>query len=186
MPEKIKSKNPEQIRFIVGLGNPGNEYKNTFHNIGSLAVDYLTKENLNFRRSPKTKNFEYLKANNLIFVRPLTFMNESGIAVRQALQYFKIKPVEILIIHDDSDIELGKYKLSFGRGSAGHKGIESIIKNLKTKNFWRLRLGVKTTGQKIKAGALVLKKISAPTQKIFQKVFEEVNKNIISQNSKLA
>jgi len=174
MARKIKKENG--IKLIIGLGNPEKEYQNSFHNIGFLFLNYFTAEKSNFLK-PKNKNFKYLKKNNLIFAWPLSFMNASGPVVLEMLKYFKLSPLEILIVHDDIDIELGKYKLSFGRGDAGHYGIRSIINSLKTKNFWRLRLGIKASKQKIKAGDLVLKKIPATTQKIFQKVFEEIKKS---------
>ncbi len=162
-------------RLIIGLGNPGKEYKKTYHNIGLSAIDFLKITKFQISAS---KKFEYAKINGRIFVKPLSFMNESGKTVAETIKYFsakseKIKTEEILVVHDDSDIELGKYKLSFGRTSAGHLGVESIIKELKTKNFWRLRIGVrKKTGlsakiQRTKAGEFVLKKISSPDMKIF-------------------
>ncbi len=105
-------------------------------------------------------------------------MNKSGKAVAEAKKRFKVKSEEILIIHDDSDIELGKYKFSFGRGSAGHKGIESIIKALKTKNFWRLRIGIRSKkvglsaeARRAKAEDFVLKKITKKDLLIFNEVF---------------
>ncbi|MEK7114725.1 MAG: aminoacyl-tRNA hydrolase, partial [Patescibacteria group bacterium] len=114
-------------RLIIGLGNPGKEYEKTYHNAGFLFVDYLINSQL-----PIT-NYKLLKTD--------VYMNQSGNFVKKTLKKYKIKPEEILIVHDDSDIELGKYKISFGRGSAGHNGVQSIIDALKTKNFWRLRIG---------------------------------------------
>ena len=137
--------------FIIGLGNPGSQYASTYHNVGWLALDHLMEtatQTMSLVQKGKQKNFEFFKFindHNLIFIKPLTFMNESGKAVAASLKYFKIKPEEILVVHDDSDIELGKLKLSFGRGAAGHHGIESIIKILKTKNFSRLRIGIRRT-----------------------------------------
>ena len=147
-------KNISKYRLIVGLGNPGRQYAFTYHNIGQLTMDYLIKktaETMTFIQKGKQKKFEFFKFTNsrdLIFIKALTFMNETGEAVAASLEYFsafggKIDPKEILIIHDDSDIELGKSKFSFGREAAGHHGVESIIKNLKTKNFWRLRIGIR-------------------------------------------
>ena len=86
-------------------------------------------------------------------------MNRSGAFVEKTLNKHKIKPEELIVVHDDSDIELGKYKISFGRGSAGHNGVQSIINTLKTKDFWRLRIGIgKISDQKTKAEEFVLKK----------------------------
>lgn len=170
-----------KVKLIIGLGNPGKEYEKTCHNSGKLFIDYL--KNLPANSEFKIQNselFQFIKTDNSVFVKPLTFMNESGKAVSAAMKYFKIKPEEILVVHDDSDIELGKYKISFGRGSAGHNGVESIIKSLKTKNFWRLRIGIRPPihiNQRQKAAAFVLKKISKKNLEILNKTFEKIMEN---------
>lgn len=144
-------------RLIIGLGNPGKEYEKTYHNVGFLAVDFFAKN------PPISK---LLKSN--------VYMNESGKFVVKTIKKIKAKPEELLIVHDDSDIELGKYKISFGRGSAGHRGIQSIIDSLKTKNFRRLRIGIrKKAGEK--AEKFVLKKISKNDLKVFKKLFSEID-----------
>jgi len=143
-------------RLIIGLGNPGKKYEKTYHNVGFLAIDFLTKN------SPIPKP---LKSN--------VYMNLSGNFVRLALKKYKAKPEELLVVHDDSDIALGDYKISFNRGAAGHKGIESIIKHLGTKKFYRLRIGVQPQEFRIRAEKIVLKKIKPQELKILNKVFEE-------------
>jgi len=154
--------NPYGIKLIIGLGNPGKEYEKTYHNVGFLAIDFLAKN------PPAAK---LLKSGG--------YMNQSGSFVAKASKKYGVKPDEILIVHDDSDIELGKYKVSFGRGSAGHRGIDSIIKSLGTKNFWRLRIGI---GRQIanreaqivkrKAKEFVLKKITKKDLEILEQVFK--------------
>ncbi len=172
------------VKIIIGLGNPDKEYENTYHNVGILFINQILNiKNQNDKsKFKKTNYFEYLNIDGLIFIKPLTFMNESGKAVKEAMKYFsrnkKVRPEEILIAHDDSDIELGKYKLDFGRSSAGHKGVESIISSLKTKSFWRLRLGVRTKEKikaRAKAGEFVLKKLTPFDQKKIKEVFEKIN-----------
>ena len=173
-------------RLIIGLGNPGKKYEKTYHNAGFLFIDYLTDS-----QQPNRPIAKLLKSD--------VFMNQSGNFVKTAFKKFavksgKIKPEELLIAHDDSDIELGKYKISFGRSSAGHKGVESIIKGLKTKNFWRLRIGVRETSlpaglsvesqrakaglpaeaRRAKAGEFVLKKFNKKNFEILNKTFEEI------------
>jgi len=167
--------NPREIKLIIGLGNPRKEYEKTYHNVGFLAIDFLAKN------PPIAK---LLKSDN--------YMNQSGLFVGRTLKKYGVKPEEILIVHDDSDIELGKYKVSFGRGSAGHQGIESIIKSLNTKNFWRLRIGIRKnvlspkfpargeTRQRRqvsrkKAADLVLKKISKDDLRALLELFKEIN-----------
>lgn len=148
-------------RLIVGLGNPGKQYQKTYHNLGILALDELLKNlpSQNRLAGRTLKNFWYAKAGQQIWVKPSCFMNESGRAVLQALRYFKIQPEETLIIHDDADILFGRHKLSFGRGSAGHRGVQSIIDHLGTNKFWRLRLGIRKKFN-IKSGNFVLQRLN--------------------------
>ena len=185
---------PQNIKLIIGLGNPLPQYDLTYHNAGFLFVNHIAKIPNSKSQIPNkfqiqnSKNFQFLKINGVSLIKPLTFMNESGKAVSMAMRYFKAKPEEILIVHDDSDIEIGKYKISFGRGSAGHNGVESIIKSLKTKNFWRLRIGIRPSirinqhkisiNQRPKAAAFVLKKINKKDLEILDKVFKEAMKKI--------
>ena len=163
------------MRIIIGLGNPGEQYKNPRHNLGFMAVDALTiKLGLNWENNKKFKA-ELAKNDSVILVKPQDFMNNSGQAVASVLSYYKLLPKklgliktanadlsEILtVIHDDLDIELGKFKVSIDSRSAGHRGVESIISHLKTKNFKRIRIGIKTpTLENIPADKFVLIKFN--------------------------
>lgn len=167
-------------RLIVGLGNPGVKYDETYHNVGFSFLGHLTEDSPpSHWQEVKGKNFKYSELDNSILIKPLIFMNDSGRAVKAALKYFstkiKIKLQEILIIHDDSDIELGKYKLSFARGSAGHRGVQSIIKALGSDRFWRLRIGIRKMNLRKKAGDFVLKKISPADRRVLEKIFRAIN-----------
>ncbi len=167
-----------KYKLLIGLGNPGEKYENTYHNAGFLFLDSL----LGDLRLKQVKDFEYAKVDGATIVKPLTFMNESGKAVLQAIKYFKTKPEEIIVAHDDSDIELGEYKVSVSRGSAGHRGIESIIKSLRTKDFARLRIGVRREANppsppaggygRARASDFVLKKISKIDRLLLNSAFE--------------
>ena len=101
-------------------------------------------------------------------------MNESGRAVDAAVTYFKIKPADLIVAHDDSDITLRRYKLSFGSSSAGHHGVDSVIGVFGTKNFWRLRIGIRPLNTRAKALSFVLKKIKKDDEKILSHVFEDI------------
>jgi PTH1 family peptidyl-tRNA hydrolase len=166
--------NHHQYKLLIGLGNPGKEYENTYHNIGFLFIDYLANKT-NFKNY---HNFKYAKMANLILAKPLTFMNESGLAVISALKRFKIKTNELLIIHDDSDLSLGKYKISINRGSAGHKGVDSIIKTLQTKEFARLRIGSRSRPLKVKALDFVLKRITRQDRRLLDSTFAKIKKEL--------
>ncbi len=155
--------NVNNIKLFIGLGNPDKKYTNTYHNIGHHFIHYLNK-NIDL---PNTKT-----------LTSTTYMNQSGQFVKEKLQYFKLTPDQLLIIHDDSDIELSQYKLSFNRGSAGHKGINSIINHLNTKEFWRLRIGIRPKNFKGKAEKFVLKKISKDNQQEFKTTFKEIIKSL--------
>ncbi len=138
------------VKLIVGLGNPEPEYEKTYHNVGKLFVDYFLEklvsrgesEIAGFRKKI-FGNFESCSAGNFKLVKPTNYMNENGKAAKAALKSFGAKANSLLVAHDDSDLELGKYKISFGSGSAGHRGVQSVIENLGTKNFWRFRIGIR-------------------------------------------
>jgi PTH1 family peptidyl-tRNA hydrolase len=181
-----------KFKLIIGLGNPGVVFKNTYHNVGYLAVDYLLKK-LSLGEDPKNvrgRFFTATKINHLILLKPAVFMNESGGAVREAVKIFKIPLKEILIIHDDSDILIGRYKWAFARDSAGHRGVESVIKSLKEKNFWRLRIGVRSPKKteetsnkeklkRVRAEKIVLRQINSRDKKILYSVLGETIEKLI-------
>ena len=135
------------MHLIIGLGNPSKQYVNTRHNIGFMAIDKLA-EYFNFENFKTDKKLKAqitkgtIGEKETILVKPQTFMNNSGQAVIACQNFFKIPAANILVIHDDIDIELGKIKSAQGGGSAGHNGIKSIIELLGTKNFARIRVGI--------------------------------------------
>ncbi|MEX2090631.1 MAG: aminoacyl-tRNA hydrolase [Candidatus Paceibacterota bacterium] len=140
-------------KLLIGIGNPDEAYRDTRHNIGFMFVDYLAKKlgAGDFELNKKLNAFiakTKLGKNILILAKPQTYVNKSGEAVAKLKNFYKVKPENIIIAQDDLDIEFGSFKNSLGKNSGGHKGIESIIKSLKTKNFWRIRFGISTSGLK--------------------------------------
>lgn len=134
--------------LIVGLGNPGEKYAKTRHNLGFRVVDALAREYANKQIIKYANKFkaEICQLNSeIILAKPLTFMNTSGFAVAKISQYRNIPISNIWIIHDDVDLPLGKLKIRFGGAAAGHHGVESVIKELGTDEFVRFRLGVGPT-----------------------------------------
>ena len=133
------------MKLIVGLGNPGEEYKNTRHNTGWIILDHLLG-NIDWKSISGTKALFYkdtVGGKPVIFLKPTTFMNNSGVAVSYVQnEKNKIKTQDIIVIYDDIDLPIGKMKISFNRSSGGHNGLESIIKKLKTKEFVRIRIGI--------------------------------------------
>lgn len=149
-------------KLIVGLGNPGSQYAKTYHNAGEMAVRMIAGEGTDFQKPFSIWNgkpFSYIKKEGVVIMVPMTYMNESGKAVTSAIRHFGIQPSEMAVFHDDSDLPLGTYKIEFGRGSAGHNGIKSIIDHLGTQDFWRVRIGVRSDDEQGRAGDFVLKKI---------------------------
>lgn len=130
------------MKLIVGLGNPGAQYKNTRHNIGFMAVDEFAIINGLSWRYSQDWMCHFIKTDQYILAKPSTYMNRSGSSIKQVASFFKIRSKDILVIHDDLDLEFGKIRLSFDSTSAGHKGIESIIERLGSTEFARLRIGI--------------------------------------------
>lgn len=143
------------MKIIVGLGNPGEQYKNTRHNIAWLYLDQILGP-VKWSENKKWSALTY-EAGPYLYVKPLSFMNNSGQVIQKILNYYKLLPKnlglllkknadlsdELILIHDDLDINFGTYKISFDSTSAGHRGVQSTINYLKTKKFTRLRLGIK-------------------------------------------
>lgn len=139
---------------IIGLGNPGKEYERTRHNAGRSAVELIAKqEDISEFVFNKTANALVSKGANVTFVLPETMMNASGKAVSAFIKSQKAAK-NLLVIHDDLDLPLGTIKMVFDRGSGGHKGVESIMRAIKTKEFTRIRIGVAPIGKKNQAKKL--------------------------------
>ncbi len=175
---------------IVGLGNPGEEYMETRHNAGRMAVfDFASKNGFSDFIDNKSVGALMAKGKignkKTILFLPETFMNKSGLAVIKVIK--SKEPVGLLVIHDDLDLPLGKLKISFNRGSGGHRGVDSIVKNLKTNLFFRARIGVSksTSTGKIKkpqgedqVAKFILGRFSPDELKVLKKVFIELNQKI--------
>lgn len=135
--------------FIVGLGNPGEEYKETRHNVGRNAVFFAAKifsfENFRENKKAAAQTAEGKIGKALVTaILPDTYMNKSGNAVSRFIKSKKAAE-NLIVLHDELDLPFGKIKISFGRGSGGHKGLESIMRALKTKDFVRVRIGISPT-----------------------------------------
>jgi len=165
--------------LIIGLGNPGEKYKNTRHNIGFRIIDEFQKKN-NFPDFRLGKKFnaeiseEIFDGKKNILAKPQVFMNNSGQSVKKLSTSYKLQATSIFVIHDDIDLPVGKIRISKGSGSAGHKGVESIIKELKTKDFARVRIGIQPINNKVKnIETFVLQKFSKDEEKILKEVIEK-------------
>ena len=130
------------MKLIAGLGNIGDKYCFTRHNAGFMVLDkWALDEGFSFKEDKKLKSF-IAKKGDIIFVKPTTFMNLSGEAVRAVMDYYKIDVKDVLIIYDDISIDLGKIRFRANGSDGGHNGIKSIIKHVGTKEFDRLKIGI--------------------------------------------
>lgn len=182
--------------ILIGLGNPLEEYKNTPHNAGRNFIDWLANswQAEKWQKDKKTlTQICFFKKEGFegILAKPLVFMNDSGKSAKLLKQFYKIPVSHFLVFHDDGDINLGKFKISYNRGSAGHKGVESIIKNFNSKKFFRYRIGIRPPdSKKQKTEKFVLKNLK-PEEKTalyqsFPAIEEELKQTlkIISQELK--
>jgi PTH1 family peptidyl-tRNA hydrolase len=146
------------MKLIIGLGNPGEKYQKTRHNVGSRAIDELKSLNLK----------------NVVLAKPTTFMNESGRVVKNLLRSYRLRPDNLIVIHDDIDLSMGKIRIVKNRGAAGHKGVESIIDELKTKNFVRFRVGIcPKTGKPKNPEKFVLQKFQKKEEKVIKETIKK-------------
>lgn len=131
------------MKLIIGLGNIGEKYKNTRHNVGFLVLDRLAQMvNGQWLTDKKFKALIINHQSSIIFLKPTTMMNDSGIAVSKLSTYYKLHNTDIYVIHDDLDLKLGQYKIQFGVEPKVHNGIKSINEALHTTQYWRVRVGI--------------------------------------------
>ena len=131
--------------LIAGLGNPGKEYENTRHNVGFLTIDKIAEDvgvKITKKGFQSLYNLGQFEESKILLLKPQTYMNNCGNALREAREFYKIDTDKIIVIHDEIDLPLGRIKLKKDGGSAGHNGIKSIIQNIGSDNFARVRVGV--------------------------------------------
>ncbi|MDD3095223.1 MAG: aminoacyl-tRNA hydrolase [Candidatus Neomarinimicrobiota bacterium] len=151
------------MKTIVGLGNPGSRYRHTRHNVGFMLLDLLAERHgLRFKAGKGDYMIAVSEELDTAFVKPLTYMNESGLAIRDAVRRYAVQSPDLLVAHDELDLELGRFKFK-AAGSAGtHKGIRSIIYHLDSDAFPRLKVGIDVAGRRESSEAVdyVLSKFS--------------------------
>jgi PTH1 family peptidyl-tRNA hydrolase len=167
--------------LIVGLGNPGQQYSGTRHNAGFMVLDFLAeKNNLTYADSKWKASFVKGVAWNepVVLLKPATYMNLSGMAVVQAAHFYKLQAADILVIHDDLDMDLGRIKMVAGGGDGGHKGIRSIIEQLGTKDFSRLKIGIGRPTIPMAPEKYVLERFEPVEREVIGKKMEHVLEGI--------
>ncbi len=148
------------MKILIGLGNPGHNYENTRHNAGFLCIDAFQRQHEFPAFTEKKKFFAhitektFLNGEKVMLVKPTTFMNNSGRAVGAVMHYYNSDPSDVIIIHDDLDIEIGHYKKTCSAGAAGHNGVQDIIDCTGAHDFMRIRIGVETAGGRQSRGMI--------------------------------
>lgn len=174
---KYIGKEGDGMKMIVGLGNPGKQYERTRHNSGFMAIDKVAEKlNLNIDK----KEFAALTAKNnqVILVKPQTYMNNSGEAVSQIMKYYHVDINDLLIIYDDLDLKYGQLRLRLKGSSGGHNGIKSIINYIHSENFKRIRIGIEKNPL-IETADYVLGKVEKDKQQLFDDSIEKASQAAI-------
>ena len=171
------------MKIIAGLGNPGKKYDGTKHNTGFMALNYfLQKNSLTLEREKFEGKYtkQKIAGNDVILLEPQTFMNDSGRSVAQFARFFKVNPQDILIIHDDMDMPLSKIRIRANGKSGGHNGIKSIIRDLGTSDFNRLKIGIRHPDNVTEASVVswVLSQFNTEQQKLMDTAYATANEVI--------
>jgi len=164
------------IRLVVGLGNPGKEYEKTRHNVGFMVIDELVRRLKLKNYSEEALSHVYrarIGGREVILAKPQTYMNNSGLAVINLLEENGIEPEEMLVVYDDIDLPLGMTRLRLEGSSGGHRGVESIIKNIKTEKFPRLKIGIGRPKRKEDVVSYVLSPFSKEEEEIIRAIIKK-------------
>ena len=171
------------MKLLVGLGNPGRKYGATRHNIGFMIVDAVARLiELEISKEKFSSFFGIgkINENDVCIIKPQTFMNVSGHAVAEFAHYYKLEVENVLVVHDDMDMELGKLKIVKDSGAGGHNGVASIIDNLGTKSFWRLKIGIGRPQVEIDPSDHVLMKFSKGEREIVREILKTSSDAVMS------
>ncbi len=161
------------MKLIVGLGNPGKEYEDTRHNVGFKVIDKIA-ENIGKVKFSNKFDASFYNGIDFILLKPQTFMNLSGKSVKQVVDFYKINPSDIFVICDELDIPVGQAKIKISSSSGGHKGIENIINQIGTPEFYRLKIGIgRPKNKSFKISDYVLSKFEPNEDKVIKKVISE-------------
>lgn len=182
-------KSDPNMWLLVGLGNPGDKYKNNRHNVGFMAVDAIADE---YGFSPFRSKFQGLVSEGRIagqkvaVLKPQTYMNESGRSIAAAAKFFKIPPERVVVLYDELDIDPGKLKVRQGGGAAGHNGIKSTTAHLPSPDYWRVRIGIGHPGDKNRVSGYVLSDFAKADQDWLARMISAIAKFsglLIEENS---
>ena len=174
------------MKLLIGLGNPGRQYKNTRHNLGFMVLDEIAGKN-KWQEAKKGQALYLLTSidqKEVELYKPQTFMNNSGLSITYALKKHNLRPADLIVVHDDKDLSLGKIKVQTGAGPAGHNGVKSIIEKIGSQDFTRIRVGIASDNPKKMSDTakFVLNRFSllekSKVKQVIKEVIEEVKKLI--------
>ena len=168
------------MQLIVGLGNPGKKYQYTRHNIGYMAIENIISAQINYKIKNKFNSIIYeviIDNNKIILVKPETYMNNSGDAVYQIANFYKINSKDIFVLHDELDIPFGKIRIKIGGGNAGHNGLKSITNKIDN-NYTRVRLGIGHPGKKEMVNGHVMGNFSGPEKDNLSQILNYLTNNV--------
>ena len=167
------------MKLIVGLGNFGEKYENTRHNVGFSVLDEIARK-LDLSFNQKKFNCLFIYNNDFILIKPLTYMNLSGEAVKKVMDFYKLNCDDLIVIHDDLDIKLGQAKIKISNSAGGHNGIKNIIDNLKSSEFYRVKVGIgRPENKKYQISSYVLEKFTDEQQEIIDKVVTKTDRKSV-------
>jgi PTH1 family peptidyl-tRNA hydrolase len=173
----FKNNDSSKAWLLVGLGNPGDKYAGNRHNVGFMVIDAIAKEYIfpSFRSKFHGEVSEsHIGGTKVVILKPMTMMNESGVSVGTAANFFKIPPERVIVFHDELDLDAGKVRVKNGGGNAGHNGLKSIQSHLKTPDFIRVRIGIGHPGNKNKVHSYVLKDFAKAERKWLEPLLDEI------------
>ena len=166
--------------LLVGLGNPNPNNTNNRHNVGFLLIDEINKKFKLSKQKPKFKGLlttGNINEKKVYAIKPLTFMNSSGVCIKELIEYFKINVKDVFVFHDDLDIDLGKVKVKFGGSSAGHNGIDSLDQNI-GKNYSRIRIGIGRPQKNSTGADHVLENFSNEEKENVQEIAKNITQSL--------
>lgn len=174
---------PVCMNLIIGLGNPGKEYERTRHNTGFLFLNFL-QDSWDFPKFSVSEKWKgsvsegFRNGGKAILLKPETFMNRSGESVRAVMDFYKLSPADIVVIHDDLDIAPGSFKVTEGSRAAGHNGVADLIEKLGTQDFRRIRIGIGRPPENIPAEQYVLSPFTDEERETFETLFPEIESTL--------
>jgi len=166
--------------LLVGLGNPNPNNSNNRHNVGFFVIDAINQKFKLSKQKPKFKGLlttGKINEQKVFAIKPLTFMNNSGVCIKELIEYFKINVKDVFVFHDDMDIDIGKVKVKFGGGNAGHNGIDSVDKNI-GKSYSRVRIGIGRPKKNSEGADHVLDNFSNDEKENVEKVTKNITETL--------